>query len=123
MSGRGRGRGRGGGMTFSAEALGFGRGEALPPPTLQPPPTFPVSRNGWVTGTMLSVTYNTKCWFLFSEQQLMNIFFHPGMKCYLHGYLIVTSVHNFGCLCGRDKQKRRRTTKNTDQYSCPIGQP
>ncbi|XP_072051044.1 DNA-directed RNA polymerase III subunit RPC7-like [Amphiura filiformis] len=41
MAGRGRGRGRGGGMTFSAEVLGFGRGEALPPPTLQPPPTFP----------------------------------------------------------------------------------
>lgn len=41
MAGRGRGRGRGGGMTFSTELLGFGRGEALPPPTLQPPPLFP----------------------------------------------------------------------------------
>ncbi|XP_013379748.1 DNA-directed RNA polymerase III subunit RPC7-like [Lingula anatina] len=43
MAGRGRGRGRGGGkgMSFSVETLGFGRGEALPAPTLQPPPLFP----------------------------------------------------------------------------------
>uniref|UniRef100_A0A7N5P094 DNA-directed RNA polymerase III subunit RPC7-like n=2 Tax=Ailuropoda melanoleuca TaxID=9646 RepID=A0A7N5P094_AILME len=37
----GRGRGRGGHMTFSVEAVGIGRGEALPPPTLQPSPLFP----------------------------------------------------------------------------------
>ncbi|XP_064032077.1 DNA-directed RNA polymerase III subunit RPC7-like isoform X2 [Pogoniulus pusillus] len=40
MAGRGRGRGRGQ-MTFNVEAVGIGRGEALPPPTLQPPPLFP----------------------------------------------------------------------------------
>ncbi|XP_063233792.1 DNA-directed RNA polymerase III subunit RPC7-like [Bacillus rossius redtenbacheri] len=45
MAGRGRG-GRGGGrgrvsMSFSTEQLGFGAGEALPGPTLQPPPVFP----------------------------------------------------------------------------------
>ena len=46
MAGRGRGRGRGGkGMSFSVESLGFGRGESLPGPILQPPPIFPVSEN------------------------------------------------------------------------------
>ena len=44
MAGRGRGRGRGGrGMSLPMESLGFGRGEALPGPILQPPATFPVS--------------------------------------------------------------------------------
>lgn len=44
MAGRGsRGRGRGGHMTFNVEAVGIGKGEALPPPTLQPSPLFPVS--------------------------------------------------------------------------------
>uniref|UniRef100_A0A670JRJ8 DNA-directed RNA polymerase III subunit RPC7 n=1 Tax=Podarcis muralis TaxID=64176 RepID=A0A670JRJ8_PODMU len=43
MAGRGgRGRGRGGHMTFNVEAVGIGKGEALPPPTLQPSPLFPV---------------------------------------------------------------------------------
>uniref|UniRef100_A0A2R5LFW2 Putative dna-directed rna polymerase iii subunit rpc7-like protein n=2 Tax=Ornithodoros turicata TaxID=34597 RepID=A0A2R5LFW2_9ACAR len=28
-------------MSFNAEQLGFGRGEALPPPNLQPPPAYP----------------------------------------------------------------------------------
>lgn len=44
MSGRGRGRGRGRGnqMSFDYNQLGFGGGEALPAPVLQPPPTFPV---------------------------------------------------------------------------------
>ncbi|KAJ6652105.1 hypothetical protein lerEdw1_013362 [Lerista edwardsae] len=42
MAGRGgRGRGRGGHMTFNIEAVGIGKGEALPPPTLQPSPLFP----------------------------------------------------------------------------------
>uniref|UniRef100_A0A8D2J3Y6 DNA-directed RNA polymerase III subunit n=1 Tax=Varanus komodoensis TaxID=61221 RepID=A0A8D2J3Y6_VARKO len=42
MAGRGgRGRGRGGHMTFNVEAVGIGKGEALPPPTLQPSPLFP----------------------------------------------------------------------------------
>ncbi|XP_003724394.2 DNA-directed RNA polymerase III subunit RPC7-like [Strongylocentrotus purpuratus] len=42
MAGRGRGRGRGRGSSFAADALGLGRGgEALPPPTAQPPPLFP----------------------------------------------------------------------------------
>ncbi|XP_043935928.1 DNA-directed RNA polymerase III subunit RPC7-like isoform X2 [Protopterus annectens] len=40
MAGRGRGRGRGQ-MTFNVEAVGIGKGETLPPPTLQPPPLFP----------------------------------------------------------------------------------
>uniref|UniRef100_A0A8C5IX08 Uncharacterized protein n=1 Tax=Junco hyemalis TaxID=40217 RepID=A0A8C5IX08_JUNHY len=42
MAGRGRGRGRGQ-MTFNVEAVGIGKGDALPPPTLQPAPLFPVS--------------------------------------------------------------------------------
>uniref|UniRef100_A0A670JUH0 Uncharacterized protein n=1 Tax=Podarcis muralis TaxID=64176 RepID=A0A670JUH0_PODMU len=29
-------------MTFNVEAVGIGKGEALPPPTLQPSPLFPV---------------------------------------------------------------------------------
>ncbi|XP_050840537.1 DNA-directed RNA polymerase III subunit RPC7-like isoform X2 [Serinus canaria] len=41
MAGRGRGRGRGQ-MTFNVEAVGIGKGDALPPPTLQPAPLFPV---------------------------------------------------------------------------------
>nr|XP_033802599.1 DNA-directed RNA polymerase III subunit RPC7-like [Geotrypetes seraphini] len=41
MAGRGRGRGRGQ-MTFNVEAVGIGKGETLPPPTLQPSPLFPV---------------------------------------------------------------------------------
>ncbi|XP_029436483.1 DNA-directed RNA polymerase III subunit RPC7-like [Rhinatrema bivittatum] len=41
MAGRGRGRGRGQ-MTFNIEAMGIGKGDALPPPTLQPSPLFPV---------------------------------------------------------------------------------
>uniref|UniRef100_A0A670ZH72 RNA polymerase III subunit GL n=1 Tax=Pseudonaja textilis TaxID=8673 RepID=A0A670ZH72_PSETE len=42
MAGRGgRGRGRGGHMTFNVEAVGIGKGEALPPPTLKPSPLFP----------------------------------------------------------------------------------
>ncbi|XP_078288120.1 uncharacterized protein LOC144612395 [Rhinoraja longicauda] len=40
MGGRGRGQ-----MTFSVEVVGIGRGEVLPPPTLQPPPLYPVLRN------------------------------------------------------------------------------
>ncbi|NXO28925.1 RPC7L polymerase, partial [Cisticola juncidis] len=39
--GRGRGRGRGQ-MTFNVEAVGIAKGDALPPPTLQPSPLFPV---------------------------------------------------------------------------------
>lgn len=41
MAGRGRGKGRG--LSFNVENLGFGRGEGLPGPILQPPPNFPVS--------------------------------------------------------------------------------
>ncbi|XP_020665904.1 DNA-directed RNA polymerase III subunit RPC7-like [Pogona vitticeps] len=42
MAGRGaRGRGRGSHMTFNVEAVGISKGEALPPPTLQPSPLFP----------------------------------------------------------------------------------
>ncbi|XP_064354992.1 DNA-directed RNA polymerase III subunit RPC7-like isoform X2 [Dromaius novaehollandiae] len=41
MAGRGgRGRGRGQ-MTFNVEAVGIAKGDALPPPTLQPSPLFP----------------------------------------------------------------------------------
>jgi len=43
MSARGRGRGRGrGNVTFNMEAIGFGKGDALPAPTLKPPPLYPV---------------------------------------------------------------------------------
>lgn len=42
MASRGRGRGRGQ-LTFNMEAVGIGKGDALPPPTLQPSPLFPVS--------------------------------------------------------------------------------
>ena len=38
----GRGRGRGKSVSFDVQALGFGRGEALPAAILQPPPLFPV---------------------------------------------------------------------------------
>ncbi|KAK6467009.1 DNA-directed RNA polymerase III subunit RPC7-like [Huso huso] len=41
MAGRGRGRGRGQ-VTFNMEAVGIGKGDVLPPPTLQPTPLFPV---------------------------------------------------------------------------------
>ena len=40
MGGRGRGRG-GPGLSFNAEAMGFGRGDAMPGTQLAPPPTFP----------------------------------------------------------------------------------
>uniref|UniRef100_A0A3B3SSX3 Uncharacterized protein n=1 Tax=Paramormyrops kingsleyae TaxID=1676925 RepID=A0A3B3SSX3_9TELE len=40
MAGRGRGRGRGQ-LTFNIEAVGIGKGENLPPSTLQPTPLFP----------------------------------------------------------------------------------
>uniref|UniRef100_A0A8V1AHI5 RNA polymerase III subunit GL n=1 Tax=Gallus gallus TaxID=9031 RepID=A0A8V1AHI5_CHICK len=40
MASRGRARGRGA-LTFSTEAVGIGKGDALPPPTLQPSPLFP----------------------------------------------------------------------------------
>ncbi|OCT69089.1 DNA-directed RNA polymerase III subunit RPC7-like [Xenopus laevis] len=40
MAGKGRGSGRGQ-LTFNVEVVGITRGEALPPPTLQPPPLFP----------------------------------------------------------------------------------
>jgi hypothetical protein len=44
MASRGGGRGRGRGqLTFNMEAVGIGKGDALPPPTLQPSPLFPVS--------------------------------------------------------------------------------
>ncbi|XP_045216152.2 DNA-directed RNA polymerase III subunit RPC7-like [Mercenaria mercenaria] len=39
MAGRGRGRGKT--VSFDVQALGFGRGEALPAASLQPPPLFP----------------------------------------------------------------------------------
>lgn len=39
MAGRGRGRGKS--VSFDVQALGFGRGEALPAANLQPPPLFP----------------------------------------------------------------------------------
>lgn len=39
MAGRGRGRGKS--VSFDVQALGFGRGEALPAAILQPPPLFP----------------------------------------------------------------------------------
>ena len=41
MAGRGRGRGKT--VSFDVQALGFGRGDALPAATVQPPPLFPVS--------------------------------------------------------------------------------
>ncbi|KAG8517574.1 DNA-directed RNA polymerase III subunit RPC7-like [Galemys pyrenaicus] len=42
MANRGGGRGRGRGqLTFNMEAVGIGKGDALPPPTLQPSPLFP----------------------------------------------------------------------------------
>ncbi|KAL1772401.1 DNA-directed RNA polymerase III subunit RPC7-like isoform X1 [Sigmodon hispidus] len=42
MASRGGGRGRGRGqLTFNMEAVGIGKGDALPPPTLQPSPLFP----------------------------------------------------------------------------------
>ncbi|XP_061174377.1 DNA-directed RNA polymerase III subunit RPC7-like [Saccostrea echinata] len=41
MAGRGRGRGKN--VSFNVEALGFGRGEALPGPISQPPPLFPIA--------------------------------------------------------------------------------
>ncbi|XP_002130699.2 DNA-directed RNA polymerase III subunit RPC7-like [Ciona intestinalis] len=41
--GKGRGRGRGS-MTFNVEAIGFGRGDALPASTLQPPLPYPPLR-------------------------------------------------------------------------------
>ncbi|XP_059921415.1 RNA polymerase III subunit GL b [Gadus macrocephalus] len=40
MAGRGRGRGRSN-LTFSIEAMGFAKGEGLPPSILQPTPLFP----------------------------------------------------------------------------------
>ena len=40
MAGRGRG---GRGLSFNIDALGFGRGDALPQAINQPPPLFPVS--------------------------------------------------------------------------------
>lgn len=40
MAGRGRGRGKPS-MSISTEQLGFTKGEALPPPVLQPPPKYP----------------------------------------------------------------------------------
>ncbi|KAJ3598376.1 hypothetical protein NHX12_001886 [Muraenolepis orangiensis] len=40
MAARGRGRGRSN-LTFSIEAVGFGKGESLPPSILQPTPLFP----------------------------------------------------------------------------------
>lgn len=44
MATRGGGRGRGRGqLTFNMEAVGIGKGDALPPPTLKPSPLFPVS--------------------------------------------------------------------------------
>lgn len=44
MASRGRGRGGRGGtsMSISTEQLGFGKGEALPPPVLQPPSKYPL---------------------------------------------------------------------------------
>ncbi|KAM9243621.1 DNA-directed RNA polymerase III subunit RPC7-like isoform 2-T2 [Dugong dugon] len=43
MASRGGGRGRGRGqLTFNVEAVGIGKGDALPPPTLQPSPLFPL---------------------------------------------------------------------------------
>ncbi|KAL4228222.1 DNA-directed RNA polymerase III subunit RPC7-like [Mactra antiquata] len=39
MAGRGRGRGKT--VSFDVQALGFGRGEALPAANFQPPPLFP----------------------------------------------------------------------------------
>ena len=41
----GRGRGRGTGLSFNAEALGFGRGDALPSAVMAPPPMFPPLTN------------------------------------------------------------------------------
>ncbi|XP_007538754.1 DNA-directed RNA polymerase III subunit RPC7-like [Erinaceus europaeus] len=42
MANRGGGRGRGRGqLTFNMEAVGIGKGDTLPPPTLQPSPLFP----------------------------------------------------------------------------------
>ena len=59
MASRGRARGRGA-LTFSTEAVGIGKGDALPPPTLQPSPLFPVSfaflGGGGVQGGVFSPT-------------------------------------------------------------------
>ena len=41
-AGRGKGRGRGN-FSINIETIGFGRGDQLPAPTLQPPPKYPVS--------------------------------------------------------------------------------
>ncbi|NXT03361.1 RPC7L polymerase, partial [Jacana jacana] len=56
MAGRGRGRGRGQ-MTFNVEAVGIGKGDALPPPTLQPSPLFPVSSECSPPHPLLSPPY------------------------------------------------------------------
>uniref|UniRef100_A0A6I8P4A5 DNA-directed RNA polymerase III subunit n=1 Tax=Ornithorhynchus anatinus TaxID=9258 RepID=A0A6I8P4A5_ORNAN len=42
MAGRGGGRGRGRGqLTFNVEAVGIGKGDALPPSAMQPTPLYP----------------------------------------------------------------------------------
>ncbi|NXN28281.1 RPC7L polymerase, partial [Nycticryphes semicollaris] len=53
MAGRGRGRGRGQ-MTFNVEAVGIGKGDALPPTTLQPSPLFPAP--SWLFSVRLPCT-------------------------------------------------------------------
>ena len=55
MAGRGRGRGKN--VSFNVEALGFGRGEALPGPLSQPPPLFPVSNLNH-----LNASIYMQCW-------------------------------------------------------------
>ena len=39
--------------SFSVESLGFGRGESLPGPILQPPATFPVSIKRYCKNTVV----------------------------------------------------------------------
>jgi hypothetical protein len=53
MAGRGRGRGKN--VSFNVEALGFGRGEALPGPIAQPPPIFPVIKKLFFLNTLFSI--------------------------------------------------------------------
>lgn len=70
---KGRGRGRGG-VSLNIEAIGFGRGEQLPTPALQPPPLQPVclkiflcTKNKFKQYCVSLVSYSHKALYILNE--------------------------------------------------------
>ncbi|KAK7797860.1 hypothetical protein U0070_010624 [Myodes glareolus] len=82
MATRGGGRGRGRGqLTFNMEAVGIGKGDALPPPTLQPSPLFPLSKGAALASHSSGPLFTGNNGFNLGERpfKVFIVAFHPRL--------------------------------------------